>query len=272
MQRTLNKNEMIDVQNMYDFRQIEIDKVGVKNVKYPIVVLDKTNGFQHTIATIDMYVNLPHNYKGTHMSRFVEILHENKSMINMKNFPGILKEMKDRLNAEAAHLVVKFPYFVKKEAPVSKTQGYLEYQCGFVGHMNGSGEMKEFIVSASVPVNTLCPCSQEISEYGAHNQRGIVKAEVKFRKFFWLEDLISIVERCASTDIYTILKREDEKYVTERAFANPKFVEDVVRGVAQLLENDGNFTWFSIEAENFESIHNHSAYAYLERKNQGGSI
>jgi GTP cyclohydrolase I len=138
--------------------------------------------------------------------------------------------------------------------------------------MNGSGEMQEFVVSASVPVNTLCPCSQEISEYGAHNQRGIVKADVRFRKFFWLEDLINIVESCASSDIYTILKREDEKFVTERAFDNPKFVEDVVREIAQMLENDGNFTWFSIEAENFESIHNHSAYAYLERKNQGGSI
>lgn len=272
MQRTTNKKNMLDVQDMYDPRRIEIDKVGVKNVKYPIVVLDKANGFQHTIATIDMYVNLPHNYKGTHMSRFVEILHENKSMINMKNLPGILREMKDRLSAESAHLAVIFPYFIKKEAPVTRTQGYLEYQCGFSGHMDGSGEIKEFIVSISIPVNTLCPCSKEISEYGAHNQRGVVKIDVMFKKFFWIEDLIIVVEKCASSDIYSILKREDEKYVTEKAFENPKFVEDVVRDVAQLLENDDNFTWFSIEAENFESIHNHSAYAYLERKNTGGSI
>jgi GTP cyclohydrolase I len=266
------KSEMIDVQNMSDYRMIEIDKVGVKNVKYPIVVLDKVNGFQHTIATIDMYVNLPHNYKGTHMSRFVEILHSNKSMINMKNFPNILREMKDKLNAESAHLGVRFPYFIRKEAPVTKTQSFLEYQCGFLGFMDSSGEMKGFIVSVSVPINTLCPCSKEISDYGAHNQRGIVRVDVRCKKFFWIEDLINVVEGCASSDIYSILKREDEKYVTERAFKNPKFVEDVVRDVAEMLYKDTNITWFVIEAENFESIHNHSAYAYLERKNEGGSI
>ena len=266
MRRTMSKAEMIDVQNRYDPRRIEIDKVGVKNVKYPIIVLDKENGFQHTVATIDMYVNLPHNYKGTHMSRFVEILHENKSMVNMKNLPAILGEMKGRLNAEAAHMVVKFPYFVKKEAPVTKTQSYLEYNCGFCGHMEGSGNMKEFIVSVSVPVSTLCPCSKEISEHGAHNQRGIIKIDVKFKRFFWIEDVISMVEGCASSDIYSILKREDEKYVTEKAFENPKFVEDVVRDVALLIDRDDNFTWFSIEAENYESIHNHSAYAYLEKQ------
>lgn len=266
MRHTASEKQMVDVQNMYDPRRIEIDKVGVKNVKYPIVVLDRANGFQHTVATIDMYVNLPHNYKGTHMSRFVEILHEYQSMINMKNFPNILREMKDRLNAEAAHLEVRFPYFMKKEAPVTKTPSYLEYQCGVFGHMAGSDEMKEFIVSVAVPINTLCPCSKEISEHGAHNQRGVVKVDVRFKKFFWMEDLINVVEVCASSDIYSILKREDEKFVTERAFENPKFVEDVVRDVAESLKRDTNFTWFAIEAENFESIHNHSAYAYLERK------
>jgi GTP cyclohydrolase I len=184
----------------------------------------------------------------------------------LKNLPSILGEMKGRLNAEAAHMVVKFPYFIKKEAPVTKTQSYLEYKCGFSGHMEGSGNMKEFIVSVSVPVSTLCPCSKEISEYGAHNQRGVIKVDVKFKRFFWIEDVINIVEGCASSDIYSILKREDEKYVTEKAFDNPKFVEDVVRDVAQLLENDDNFSWFSIEAENYESIHNHSAYAYLEKQ------
>ncbi len=265
------KTEMVDVQNMFDPRRIEIDKVGVKNVKYPIVVLDKANGFQHTIATIDMYVNLPHNFKGTHMSRFVEILHENKSMISMKNFPAVLREMKERLNAEAAHLTVNFPYFLKKEAPVSKTQGFLEYKCGFCGSMGDREELKEFVVSVSVPINTLCPCSKEISDFGAHNQRGVAKVAVKFRKFFWIEDLIEVVESCASSDIYSILKREDEKFITERAFENPKFVEDIVRDVADILHKDENITWYSIEAENFESIHNHSAYAYLERENRGGT-
>jgi GTP cyclohydrolase IB len=266
MQHIGNEKNMIDVQNMYDPRHIEIDKVGVKNVKYPIMVFDKINGFQHTVATIDMYVNLQHNFKGTHMSRFVEILHDNKSMINMKNFPNILREMKNKLNADASYLEVRFPYFIKKEAPITKTPSYLEYQCGVFGHMDGSGEMRDFIVSVTVPINTLCPCSKEISEQGAHNQRGIVKVDVKFKKFFWIEDLINIIEGCASSDIYSILKREDEKFITERAFANPKFVEDVVRDIAEMLKGDPNFTWFAIEAENFESIHNHSAYACLERK------
>lgn len=263
----MNNSEIADVQNMNDHRMIEIDKVGVKNVKYPIVVLDKVNGLQHTIATIDMYVNLPHHYKGTHMSRFVEILHSNKSMINMKDFPNILREMKDRLNAESAHLTIHFPYFIKKEAPISRTESFLEYMCGFSGYMDSTNRMKEFIVSAAVPINTLCPCSREISDYGAHNQRGVAKVRVRFRKFFWIEDLIALVEQCASTDIYSILKREDEKFVTEKAFRNPRFVEDVVREIAEALSRDSNISWFAVEAENFESIHNHSAYAFLERDN-----
>jgi GTP cyclohydrolase I len=266
-----DEGTMRDVQNMFDDRNIEIDKVGVKNVKYPIVVMDKRSNFQNTVATIDMYVNLPHNYKGTHMSRFVEILHTHKSMINMHNFPDILREMREKLNAEAAHLEVDFPYFIKKEAPVTGVPGYLEYQCGFSGSMDHSGAMNEFIVSVSVPVNTLCPCSKEISSYGAHNQRATVKVSVRFRRFFWIEDLIGRIEGCASSDVYSILKREDEKYVTEKAFDNPKFVEDVVRDVAEILNEDTNITWFAIEAESLESIHNHSAYAYLQKKGGASS-
>jgi GTP cyclohydrolase I len=261
---------MRDVQNLYDPRNIEIDKVGVKNVKYPIIVLDKSQGSQHTIATINMYVSLPHDYKGTHMSRFVEILHARKNMINMKDFPEILREMKERLNAESAHLEVSFPYFIKKDAPVSGTPGYLEYSCGITGNIDGQNVLKNFTVFVSVPVTTLCPCSKEISEYGAHNQRGIVTVWVRFKRFFWIEDLIAIIEGCSSCDIYSVLKREDEKFVTEKAFQNPKFVEDVVRDVAQRLSEEPNITYFALEAENFESIHNHSAYAYLERNNQGG--
>jgi GTP cyclohydrolase IB len=254
---------------MHDHRNIDIDKVGVKNVKYPIVVLDKTNGTQHTIADINMYVSLPHDYKGTHMSRFVEILHAHKNMINMKDFPAILREMKERLNAESAHMEVRFPYFIRKDAPVSGTPGYLEYTCGFIGHMDEFGVMRDFTVSVSVPVTTLCPCSKEISDWGAHNQRGIVSVAVQFRRFFWIEDLIAIIESCSSCDIYSVLKRQDEKYVTEKAFDNPKFVEDVVRDVADRLAKEGNITHFVIEAENYESIHNHSAYAYLDRTNGG---
>ena len=257
---------MRDIQNMYDHRNIDIDKVGVKNVKYPIVVLDKAKGTQHTIADISMYVSLPRNYKGTHMSRFVEILHAHKNMINMRDFPGILREMKEKLNATSAHMEVRFPYFIRKDAPVSGTPGYLEYMCAFVGHMNALEVMKDFTVSVSVPVTTLCPCSKEISDWGAHNQRGIVTVSVRFKRFFWIEDLIEIIEGCSSCDIYSVLKREDEKFVTEKAFENPRFVEDVVRDVAQKLSVESNITYFAIEAENFESIHNHSAYAYVETK------
>jgi GTP cyclohydrolase IB len=252
---------------MHDHRNIEIDKVGVKNVKYPVIVLDRANGTQHTIATISMYVSLPKNYKGTHMSRFVEILHTHKNMINMKDFPAILGEMKERLNAESAHMEVDFPYFIKKDAPVSGTPGYLEYLCSFVGHLDTHNVMKDFTVSVTVPVTTLCPCSKEISESGAHNQRGIVTVAVQFKGFFWIEDLIALVEDCSSCDIFSILKRQDEKFVTEKAFDNPKFVEDVVREVAERLHKEPNITHFTIEAENFESIHNHSAYAFLERNN-----
>jgi GTP cyclohydrolase I len=263
---------MIDVQNMYDARNIEIDKVGVRRIKYPIVVLDKANGSQHTIADISMYVSLPHEFKGTHMSRFVEILHAHKNMINMKDFPAVLKEMKERMRAETAHMEVRFPYFVRKDAPISGTPGYLEYMCGFTGHMDRENKMRDFTVSVSVPVTTLCPCSKEISDYGAHNQRGVVTVSVQFKRFFWIEDLIALVEGCSSCDVYSVLKRQDEKFVTEKAFQNPKFVEDVARDVAEKLSNDSNMTHFVVEAENFESIHNHSAYAYLERRNEGGKV
>ncbi len=260
---------MKDVQNMRDPRNIKIDKVGVKNVKYPIVVLDKTNGIQHTVAEISMYVSLPHDYKGTHMSRFVEILHAHKNVLGMKEFPGILREMKERLNAGSAHMEVRFPYFIRKDAPVSGTPGYLEYTCAIIGHMDSRDVMKNFTVSVSVPVTTLCPCSKEISDYGAHNQRGMVTATVQFKRFFWIEDLISLIESCASCEIYSVLKRQDEKFVTEKAFENPKFVEDVAREVAEKLRRQSNITHFIVEAENFESIHNHSAYAYLEKDKEG---
>lgn len=264
--RRIQAAAMKDVQNMRDERNIEIDRVGVKNVKYPITVLDRTKGFQNTVASINMYVSLPHNYKGTHMSRFLEILHSNQRMISMRNFAQILREMKERLNAESARLEVTFPYFIRKDAPVSGTPGYMEYMCGFAGEMDDAKGVKNFTVSVTVPVTTLCPCSREISEQGAHNQRGFVKVSVDFKRFFWIEDLIALIEESSSCDIYSVLKREDEKFVTEKAFQNPKFVEDVVRDVAKRLMEHENVTHYTIEAENFESIHNHSAYAFLEKK------
>jgi GTP cyclohydrolase I len=253
---------MKDIQNHKDDRNIDIDQVGVKGIRYPITVLDKNMGEQQTVAEINMYVNLPRYYKGTHMSRFVEILNEHSRRISLQNFSEILEEMKRRLNAESAHMEITFPYFINKEAPVTRSEGLMEYKCTFKGSLN---EGSDVVTVIHVPISTLCPCSKEISEFGAHNQRGEVRLQVRFKKFIWIEDLIRLVEEMASTDVYSVLKREDEKYVTERAYNNPKFVEDIVRDIAKKLNDDPNITWFSVESENFESIHNHSAYAYIEK-------
>ena len=253
---------MLDVQNQKDHRKIPIDKVGVKNIRYPITVLDRENGTQQTVASINMYVNLPHQYKGTHMSRFIELLSQ-YSNINLRSLPDILQAMKAKLNAESAHIEVVFPYFLNKSAPVSGAHGLMEYNVTFRGMLNGRG--LDLVVEIKVPVTTLCPCSQEISDQGAHNQRGLVSLAVRFKRFIWIEDLISLVESSASSEVYSLLKREDEKFVTERAYANPMFVEDVVREVSRKLDEDPNIVWFSVDSENFESIHNHSAYAFIER-------
>ncbi len=258
---------MEDIQNLRDLRNIDIDQVGVKGIRYPITVRDKDMGEQQTVAEINMYVNLPRHYKGTHMSRFVEILNEHNRRISIRNFTSILEEMKKRLNAQSAHMEVTFPYFINKAAPVTGTQGLMEYKCSFKGSLNDGSDL---VVMIHVPISTLCPCSKEISKSGAHNQRGEVRLQVRFKKFIWMEDLIKLVEECASCDVYSVLKREDEKYVTEKAYDNPMFVEDIVREIALRLENDSNITWFAVEAENFESIHNHNAYAYIERKKSEG--
>lgn len=254
---------MIDIQNQKDFRNIDIKKVGVKNIKYPIIVLDRARGVQPVNATINMYVDLPHHFKGTHMSRFVEILNEFKGQISIKTFQSILEKTRQKLHARSAHMDIEFPYFLEKTAPVSKAKSLMEYRCLFTGENNA--EKTDFLVGIVVPVTTVCPCSREISRFGAHNQRSIVTVKVRFKKFFWIEDIVKIVEESASGEVYSLLKRVDEKYVTEKAYENPKFVEDVVRSVAVILNNDDNFVWYSIEAENFESIHNHSAYAYVEK-------
>ncbi|KPK96743.1 MAG: GTP cyclohydrolase [Omnitrophica WOR_2 bacterium SM23_72] len=253
---------MRDIQNQQDHRNIAIDKVGVKDIRYPITVLDKATKTQQTVAMINMYVNLPKDFKGTHMSRLVEILNEHDRRISIKNFSEILSTMKERLNAESAHIEISFPYFVMKTSPTTKSKGLMEYQCTFKGSLNKG---KDLVVIINVPITTLCPCSQEISKFGAHNQRGEVRLQVRFKKFVWIEDLIKLVEDSASCDVYSVLKREDEKYVTEKAYQNPKFVEDVVRDIAEKLERNNDIVWFAVEAENFESIHNHNAYAYIER-------
>ncbi len=255
---------MDDIQNQRDHRKIEINKVGVKNIRYPITVLDKAKGVQHTVANVNMYVDLPHQFKGTHMSRFIEILNKFKGDISIKNYSNILSEMKRKLKAKSAHLEVEFPYFIEKEAPITRAKSLMEYVCRFCGTSDQMVK-DDFYVGIVVPITTVCPCSKEISQYGAHNQRSIVTVHLRFKKFIWIEDIIQLIEDCASCDLYSILKRPDEKYVTEKAYKNPMFVEDVVREIAKRLKKDPNITWFTVESENFESIHNHSAYAFVEK-------
>jgi GTP cyclohydrolase IB len=255
---------MIDVQNQADFRNINIDKVGVKNIRYPITVLDRENGRQHTVASINMYVNLPRKFKGTHMSRFIEILNDFHGHIDIREFSKVLEAMQQRLRAESAHLEVTFPYFIKKNSPVTGSPGQMEYGCRIIGALTANNGY-DLILEVNVPITTVCPCSREISSYGAHNQRGLVRLAVRFKRFIWIEDLVRMVENAASCDVFSVLKRPDEKYVTERAYENPKFVEDVVRDIAAELKGDPNVLWFLVDVENFESIHNHSAYAYIER-------
>ena len=254
---------MPDLQQSRDERNIPIDKVGVKNIHYPIVVLDKSKDRQHTVASINMYVDLPHHFKGTHMSRFIEILNEHHGEISIEGIDAILVEMKERLEASSAHLELEFPYFIEKRAPVSGARGLMEYQCRMLGSL---GEAGDFILGVTVPVTSLCPCSREISARGAHNQRSAVTVQVRYRDHIWLEDLIDWIEACGSAPVYSLLKREDEKAVTEQAYDNPRFVEDIVRAVTEKLQSIENITWFRVECENFESIHNHSAYALVEQR------
>ncbi len=256
------KTILRDIQGEPDFRRIDIGKVGVKDIRYPIVVLDKKNKIQHTIASINMYVDLPHQFKGTHMSRFIEILNEHRREITIRKFPEILREMKRRFSASTAHLEVEFPYFMEKSAPVSKSKSLMEYRCRYAGSLSTA---HDFVLEVMVPVSTLCPCSKEISDRGAHNQRGMVKVGVRFAGFVWIEDIIKTVENSSSSPVYSLLKRVDEKYVTEKSYDNPMFVEDVVREVAVNLGRMKKIKWFRVEAENWESIHNHSAYAFLEK-------
>jgi GTP cyclohydrolase I len=253
---------MKDIQSQPDYRNIPIDKVGIKNLRYPITVRDRRDGYQHTVATINMFVDLPHNNKGTHMSRFVELLHLLRPEVSLQKFAAILENMKKHLNAASAHLEMTFPYFIEKKAPVSTSQGLMDYTCSIIGSSDPGGRV-DLVSEVVVPISSVCPCSMEISDNGAHNQRGEVRLCTRFKKFIWMEDMIELVERSASSEVYSVLKRVDEKCVTERAFANPKFVEDIVRDVAKKLKTDPNITWFSVSAENFESIHNHSAYASI---------
>ena len=251
-----------DVQARADTRRIPIDKVGIKGIRHPVRVRDRSGGEQHTIATLDMFVTLPHDFKGTHMSRFVEILNDHEYEITVESFRVMLKEMTELLEAKSGYIQMRFPYFVNKAAPVSGVQSLMDYEVTLTGTIKEDGTVMQ--VKVVVPVTSLCPCSKAISDYGAHNQRSHVTVEAKTEAFVWVEELIDIVESEASCELYGLLKRPDERYVTERAYDNPKFVEDMVRDVAQRLNQDDRILGYVVESENFESIHNHSAYARIE--------
>ncbi len=252
-----------DVQSSADTRHLAIDRVGIKGIRHPVKVKDKSVGVQHTIAAFNMYVHLPHNFKGTHMSRFVEILNHHEREISVESFEQILGEMVERLEAKSGYIEMSFPYFVNKRAPVSGVQSLLDYDVTLIGEtVNGKPSVTMKVL---VPVTSLCPCSKKISERGAHNQRSHITLSIRTNEFVWIEDVIRIAEDQASCELYGLLKRPDEKFVTERAYDNPKFVEDMVRDVAAVLDKDKRIDAYIVESENFESIHNHSAYALIER-------
>lgn len=260
---------MVDVQSHLDGRRIPIDQVGVSDLIYPIIVLDQKQEKQQTTATISMSVNLPHQFKGTHMSRFVEILNKHRGEVTMRTLPEILHDLKHHLKAESARIELTFSYFIERQAPVSKAKGLMGYECKFVGESTSKED--DFIFGVKVPVTSLCPCSKAMSERGAHNQRGYVDIDVRSTRdadgnmqFIWIEELIEIAEESGSAPVYSILKRSDEKFVTEQAYDNPVFVEDIVRNVADKMRRDPRVAWFQVKAVNQESIHNHSAFARIE--------
>ncbi|MDR0577612.1 MAG: GTP cyclohydrolase FolE2 [Candidatus Accumulibacter sp.] len=253
---------MADVQGLADTRRIAINRVGIKAIRHPVKVLDRSGGIQHTIAVFSMYVGLPHNFKGTHMSRFVEILNGHEHEISSKTFPAMLREMVRKLEAETGHIEMSFPYFIAKSAPVSGVKSLIDYDVALIGEIC-HGEIAS-TVKVVVPVTSLCPCSKKISERGAHNQRSHVTVTARILEHVWIEEIVELVEAQASCELYGLLKRPDEKYVTERAYDNPKFVEDMVRDVAAKLNAESRIGPYIVESENFESIHNHSAYALIE--------
>jgi GTP cyclohydrolase I len=252
-----------DKQSERDHREIRIDKVGVRGLRFPIQVRDKANAVQNTVAMIGMFVDLPKEYKGTHMSRFLEVLNGHGNIIHVENITEILYAMQNKFHAATSHLEIEFPYFMVKRAPVSGMESVMDYVARF--DATACNKDIDFILTVKVMVTTLCPCSKAIAAYGAHNQRGEVTVQIRSRKAVWIEDLIAIIESSGSSELYALLKRQDEKAVTERAYHNPVFVEDLVRNVALKLNAHSDVTWYKVEAENHESIHNHNAYASIEK-------
>jgi GTP cyclohydrolase I len=261
--KTMGTSSLPDVQSSQDTRAIAINKVGIKDIRHPIQVKDRTGQIQHTIANFNMYVDLPHEFKGTHMSRFVEILNNHDWEITVDSFKTMLTEMTSRLDAEVGHIEMGFHFFINKTAPASGVQSLLDYDVTFIGERKSNKNIIN--IKVVVPVTSLCPCSKKISDRGAHNQRSHVTVNVETEDFIWVEELIDMVEAQASCELYGLLKRPDEKIVYERAYDNPKFVEDMVRDIAHQLNIDERILAYTVESENFESIHNHSAYALIEK-------
>lgn len=258
---------LVDVQNRPDSRGMPLDQVGVRDIRIPIVVLDRQSERQQTVALVSLSVSLPHHFKGTHMSRFVEILERHRGELTMRTMPTLLADLRARLDAERARVEVRFPYFLSRSAPASGASALMDYDCWFIGE--ASDDASDFLLGVEVPVTSLCPCSKEISEYGAHNQRGHIRIEIRSKSlqptdFVWIEELVDIAESSGSAPVYPLLKRIDERHVTMQAFDNPVFVEDMVRNVAVQLRADSRVAWCSVRAVNQESIHNHNAFAAVE--------
>ncbi len=260
----MNKCSLPDIQNNVDTRQIIIDKVGVKDISHPIIFIDRDGNKNSTIGNFTMAVTLPEYVKGTHMSRFIEILNDGPCEFNTSNFDRIFDKVCKKLESDTAYITLDFPFFRKKKAPSSGVESMMDYNVTLYGNLNQG--ILEVMMKVVVPVTSLCPCSKGISKYGAHNQRShiTIKARVAKGKVLYLEDLIELAEKKASCELYAILKRDDEKVVTEKAYDNPAFVEDLVRDIAVDLNINDNIDYYCLEAENFESIHNHSAYALIE--------
>lgn len=252
-----------DKQSERDHRELRIDKVGVRGLRFPIQIRDKARTVQNTVATIGMFVDLPKEFKGTHMSRFVEVLNAHGNIIHVENIADILRSLQEKLKSATSHIEMEFPFFMSKTSPVSRRESLMDYVARFDAAACGDGI--DFVLTVKAHVTTLCPCSKAIARYGAHNQRGLVTVAIRFTKSVWIEDLIAMIESSASSELYALLKRQDEKAVTERAYENPVFVEDLVRNVALKLNADQRVSWYKVEAENFESIHNHNAYACIEK-------
>lgn len=259
---------MRDVQSERDLRNMPIDRVGINSVSWPIQVLDRSCGTQDTVAEVSLSVMLPRDYRGTHMSRFVEILGNHENKITFHNMEHILTTLCERLDADEAHACFKFPYFITKTAPVSGSKGRVRYDVMFDAKVE-DGKF-DLVTELVAPIQTLCPCSKEISDSGAHNQRAHASIKVRMDNFIWVEELAETADSCASAPIYSLLKREDEKFVTEQAYSNPRFVEDAVRDLAIAMEADDRILWYSVTVTSHESIHNHNAFATIENDKRRG--